>query len=106
MTTKIVRGQVIVFTAQPKSYTQDPVTPQSVNLYLSYVHAGATQPADDPPIPMELQSDGETWLASFDTQYAEPGAAFASIRSVGPGGAQDFKFSIIANVANPEPTTQ
>jgi hypothetical protein len=101
MTTKIVRGQVLVFEAQPKDHNGVPVRPLSMELYLNYKHADGTTKTD-PPIAMERQTDG-SWLGSFDTQIAEDGAGFASIRSVGPGGAEDFKFSIVANVANPDP---
>ena len=36
-------------------------------------------------------------------RMAEPGAAFASIRAEGPPAADDIKFTIIANAANPDP---
>jgi hypothetical protein len=103
MTIKVVRGQVIVFEAHPHDHEGNPVTPASMHLYLSYMHANGTS-SIDPPIDMEMQTDGLTWLASFDTAIAEEGAAFASIRAIAPGGAEDFKFSITANIANPDPT--
>jgi hypothetical protein len=104
MTIKVVRGQVIVFEAHPHDHAGNPVTPANMKLYLNYVHPGNTQGKNDPPIDMEMQTDGVTWLASFDTAAAEEGAAFASIRATAPGGAEDFKFSITANIANPDPT--
>ncbi len=51
---------------------------------------------------MDPQTDG-TYRAQFDTKDAEPGAAFASIRAEGPPAADDIKFTIIANAANPDP---
>ena len=103
MTIKVVRGQVIVFEAHPHDYEGNPVTPASMHLFLNYVHSDNTT-RTDPPIDMEMQTDGLTWLASFDTAIAEEGAAFASIRATAPGGAEDFKFSITANIANPDPS--
>lgn len=103
MTIKVVRGQVIVFESHPKDHDGNPVTPSSMHLYLNYKHADGTT-TTDPPIDMEMQTDGQTWLGSFDTQTAEDGPAFASIRSIAPGGAEDFKFTITANIANPDPT--
>jgi len=103
MTIKVVRGQVIVFEAHPHDHAGNPVTPANMKLYLNYVHSNNLS-STDPPIDMEMQTDGVTWLASFDTAIAEEGAACASIRATAPGGAEDFKFSITANIANPDPT--
>jgi hypothetical protein len=103
MTVKVVRGQVLVFEAKPHDHNGNPVTPASMKLYLNYVHSNNVS-STDPPIDMEMQTDGYTWLGSFDTQVAEDGAGFASIRATAPGGAADFKFQITANIANPVPT--
>ena len=102
MTEKIVRGQLLVFTSTPRDAAGAITSPDSVSLYLNYVHAGAVTGADDPPLAMDSQTDG-TWTASFDTKVCEPGAFFASIRAINPAGAEDIKLSIVANAANPEP---
>jgi hypothetical protein len=47
-----------------------------------------------------VQTDG-TWKADFDTADTKPGAAFASLRAFNPPGAEDIKFTIVANPANP-----
>ena len=65
------------------------------------MHADGTT-STDPAIDMDPQTDG-TYRAQFDTKDAEPGAAFASIRAEGPPAADDIKFTIIANAANPDP---
>jgi hypothetical protein len=103
MTIKVIRGQVLVFEAHPHDHEGNPVVPATMQLYLNYVHSDNASKTD-PPVDMEMQTDGVTWLASFDTAIAEEGAGFASIRATAPGGAEDFKFSITANIANPDPT--
>ncbi len=101
MTEKVVRGQLLVFTSTPLDADGAATTPTSLRLYLNYVHADGTT-STDPAIDMDPQTDG-TYRAQFDTKDAEPGAAFASIRAEGPPAADDIKFTIIANAANPDP---
>jgi hypothetical protein len=102
MVTKVVRGEVLTFAAMPTDTLGKPVEPVAVDLYVNYVHAtGIT--STDPAIPMEMSTDGSTWTAAFDTASALPGAGFASIRASSPNGAADFRFSIVANAANPPP---
>lgn len=101
MTDKIVRGALLVFTSRPKDVDGQPVEPGTVRLYLNYVHADETT-STDPPIDMELQTDG-SYRAEFDTSVAEPGPVFASIRTTLPSAADDIKFTLTANVANPDP---
>ena len=101
MTEKVVRGQLLVFTSTPRDADGSITTPTSLRLYLNYVHADGTT-STDPPIDMDPQTDG-SFSASFDTKDAEPGAAFASIRAEAPPAADDIKFTIIANAANPDP---
>jgi hypothetical protein len=48
-----------------------------------------------------LMQTGGTWKADFDTADTKPGAAFASLRAANPPGAEDIKFTIVANPANP-----
>lgn len=100
MTTKVVRGQKLTFTAAPIDYTGAAVTPDSIKVYINYPHADGTTSTDE-PIEMEYQTDGTVWLAEFDTSDSTPGAAFASIRATNPPGAEDLKFTITANAANP-----
>ncbi len=102
MTEKIVRGQLLVFTSTPRDADGAITTPTSLRLYLNYVHADGTTYTDDPPIDMDPQTDG-SYRAEWDTKDAEPGAAFASIRAEAPPAAEDIKFTIIANAANPDP---
>ncbi len=100
MTTKVVRGQLMTFTASPTDYLEDAVSPDSIVLYLNYPHADGTTSTDT--MTMEQQSDG-TWFAEFDTADAEPGALFVSFRASNPAAAYDEKFTITANAANPDP---
>lgn len=102
MTEKVVRGQLLVFTSTPRDEDGNITTPTSMRLYLNYVHADGTT-STDPAIDMDPQTDG-SYRAEFDTKDAEPGAAFASIRAEAPPAAEDIKFTIIANAANPDPT--
>ena len=102
MTEKVVRGQLLVFTSTPLDADGNSTTPTSLRLYLNYVHPGQTVATSDPAIDMDPQTDG-TYRAQFDTKDTEPGAAFASIRAEGPPAADDIKFTIIANNANPDP---
>jgi hypothetical protein len=101
MTDKVVRGQLLVFSSTPKDADGNITTPTSLRLYLNYVHADGTI-STDPPIDMDPQTDG-SYRAEFDTKDAEPGAAFASIRAEAPPAADDIKFTITANAANPDP---
>ncbi len=102
MTEKVVRGQLLVFTSTPRDAAGAITTPTSMRLYLNYVHPGQTVATDDPPIDMDPQTDG-SYRAQFDTKDTEPGAAFVSVRAEAPPAADDFKFTIIANAANPDP---
>ena len=98
---KVVRGQLLVFNSTPKDADGNVTTPTSMKLWLNYVHADGTS-FSDPPIDMDPQIDGR-YRAEFDTKVCEPGAAFASIRAEAPPAADDFKFTIVANEANPDP---
>jgi hypothetical protein len=98
MTEKIVRGQLIVFTADPKDPDGNSISPDSVKLYVNYIHESGTSTTDE--IDMDYQTDG-TWVAEFDTKVANAGQAFASVRATNPAAAEDFKFTITANIANP-----
>lgn len=101
MTEKVVRGQLLVFTSTPKDADGNATSPTSMRLYLNYAHADGVT-STDAPIDMDAQTDG-SYRAEFDTAVAEPGAAFASIRAEAPPAADDIKFTIIANAANPDP---
>lgn len=103
MATKVTRGQLLVFTAAPKDELGVAIVPTTLQLYLNYVHADGTT-STDVPIDMEQQSDG-TFRAEVDTADMNPGAAFASLRAESPAGAEDIKFTITANAANPDPAT-
>lgn len=104
MTAKVVRGQLLVFKSTPKDADGNITTPTSMRLWLNYHHP--TDPpgenTTDAPIDMDPQTDG-SYRAAFDTKVAEPGAAFASIRAEAPPAADDIKFTIVANAANPDP---
>jgi hypothetical protein len=100
MTTKIVRGKVLTFKATPRGMDGEIITPDSVSLYLNYLHENGAS-STDPPILMHQHTDG-SFRAAFDTSVAEPGAAFASIRAENPSAADDVAFTIIANAANPD----
>ncbi len=100
MATKVVRGQLMTFIATPTDYLGDPVTPASLVLYLNYLHANGTASTDT--VTMDHQTGGE-WQAEFDTSVALPGPLFVSLQAEGPTAAQDEKFSIVANAANPDP---
>jgi hypothetical protein len=99
MTTKFVRGELIVFTAHPKDAGLD-VSPASIQLYLNYKHAADGTTYTDEPLEMQAQTDG-AWKANFDTAQAAPGVGYASMRMQNPQSAEDMKFTIIANAANP-----
>ncbi len=100
MATKVVRGQLMTFIAEPTDYLGDPVTPASMVLYLNYLHADGTASTDT--VTMEMETAG-IWQAEFDTSDAMPGPLFVSLQAEGPTAAQDEKFSIVANAANPDP---
>ncbi len=100
MATKVVRGQLMTFIATPKDYLDVSVTPASVTLHLNYPHANGTTTTDT--VAMVNQNDG-TWKAEFDTGDAEPGALFVSLQAESPAAAEDIKYSIVANAANPDP---
>lgn len=100
MTTKVVRGQLMTFIATPLDSVGAAADPDNVVLYLNYPHADGTSSTDT--VTMTDQNDG-TWLAEFDTSAAEPGALFVSLRAISPTAAEDLKYMIIANTANPDP---
>lgn len=100
MATKVVRGQVITFIAVPKDYLDVAVNPDSITLYLNYLHADGTASTDE--MEMVDQNDG-TWAADFDTSSTLVGPLFCSLQATNPDAAEDLKFSIVANAANPAP---
>ena len=101
MTEKIVRGTLLHFRSVFTGVNGGPAEPDTVKLYLNYVHADGTT-STDAPIIMDQQTDG-SFHGTFDTSVAEPGAAFASVRAENPSAAEDIKFTITANAANPDP---
>jgi len=101
MTTKVVRGQLMVFRSAPLDDNGVSVVPITVRLHLNYIHPGETTPRSDPHIDMIRQTDG-TFRAEFDTKDTEPGSLYASIRTTNPASAWDMKYQITANAANPE----
>ncbi len=100
MTTKVVRGQLMTFIATPLDSVGAAANPNSVVLYLNYPHADGESTTDT--VSMTDQNDG-TWSAEFDTSVAEPGALFVSLRATSPTAAEDLKYTIVANTANPDP---
>jgi hypothetical protein len=100
MTTKVVRGQLMTFIATPLDSVGAASNPDSVVLYLNYPHADGASSTDT--VTMADQNDG-TWSAEFDTSAAEPGALFVSLRATSPTAAEDLKYTIVANTANPDP---
>ena len=102
MATKVVRGQLMTFIAEPTDYLGAPVTPDSLMLYLNYLHADGT--ASTETVEMEATTGDGTWQGEFDTSVAMPGPLFVSLQAEGPTAAQDEKFTIVANAANPAPT--
>lgn len=105
MTTKIVRGQLVTFTAAPKDYLGNAINPSVMKLYLNYPHLPSGTVSTDES-DMDLLSDG-TYASEFDTGLATAGTCYASVRAHDPAGASDIKFTITANAANPdiEPTS-
>lgn len=101
MTDKIVRGQMLTFTAAPKDAAGNLIVPASVSLYINYKHDDDTT-STDAPIAMTQLTDG-SYFAEFDTEVCLPGALFWSIRCSDPAAAGDGKLTIIANAANPAP---
>lgn len=101
MAEKIVRGQVITFSATPKDSDGNLVTPGTIRLYVNYIHADGTRSTDD-PTDMDPDTEG-SYSATFDTAQAKAGTASASVRTTSPGAAADFKFTITAEPANPNP---
>ena len=98
---KVVRGQLLVFTSTPRDADGSiPRRPACGSISTICMPIGTT--STDPAIDMDPQMDG-TYRGQFDTKDAEPGAAFASIRAEAPPAADDIKFTIIANAANPDP---
>lgn len=102
MVDKVVRGQKIIFRSTPRDENESSVQPATVKLYLNYVHANTGTASTDSPIDMDQSTDG-VYEAEFDTKVADAGDAYASVRSTSPAGAEDIKFKIIANPANPDP---
>lgn len=99
MADKIVRGQLITFYANPKDYLGDAITPEAMKLFLNYKHTDTGATSTD-EIEMDMLTDG-TWKGEFDTRVCDPGTVFASIRALAPPAADDIKFTITANAANP-----
>jgi hypothetical protein len=105
MTEKHIRGELLVFAAAPKDENGAAVSPALVQLYLNYKHADDTTSTD---IPINMDEDATTsglFSAIFDTKVCEPGPLFWSIRTISPPAAADGKITIIANAANPDPST-
>src|SRR5215831_19300025 len=101
MTIKVTRGELITFRSEPTDATGVSVSPDTMLLYLNYFHSTSVA-STDPAIAM-TEITGGIWEAQFDTKVCFPGAAFASVRASNPAFAQDIKFTITANAANPAP---
>ena len=101
MTQKIFRGTVMTFTSEPRDGGGAIISPASVKMYVNYKHSDGTI-STDAPTDMDEVTDG-TFEAEFNTNVCMPGTLFVSVRSTNPGAAEDLKFNIIANAANPAP---
>jgi hypothetical protein len=102
MTEKHIRGELLVFLAEPKDQSGAGVSPALVQLYLNYKHADETTSTDTPIEMAEDATSSGLFAAEFDTKVCEPGPLFWSIRTTSPPAAMDGKIQIIANAANPD----
>ena len=102
MAEKVVRGQLLTFTATPKDAAGNLIEPATVKLYLNYKHANGTTSTDS-AIDMTQLSDG-SYFAEFDTKVCLPGKLNIHIRTDNPEAAADDSRDIIANAANPAPS--
>lgn len=93
-----------MFVAAPKDENGNAVAPSEIKLYLNYKHEGFTSPSTDAAIDMESVTSSDNYEAQFDSKVCMPGTLFWSIRTTGPAAAADGKITIVANLANPDPT--
>lgn len=101
MAEKVVRGQKLVFRSTPTDEDGNSIAPSTMKLYLNYIHSDGTRSTDS-AIDM-TQTTGGVFEAEFDTRVCKAGLASAHVRSTNPAGGEDIKFTITAELANPDP---
>lgn len=98
----IKRGNAVLFTAAPEDANGEPVTPETVTLYVNYIDANDDRIVET--LDMAENTAGE-WEAEWDSVVAKKGRVHWHVRSVNPPSAKDGQFELEANLANPDPGT-
>lgn len=101
-----VRGAVVVFSTVFSTPYQSGTQPSSVSILISYTTDSTTgaKVASPASITASLQSDGVTWLASWDSSVAASGPVDWFLSCNGVARAVDEgTFALAVNSANPDP---
>jgi hypothetical protein len=97
--TVLVRGSTLSFSATCLDPTGAPVTPNSANLYISYIRLtdGVRTKAT-----VTMTVAGNVVSAVWDSSVAKDGSVHYSIRALGTNNiVQDGEITLTANEANP-----
>jgi hypothetical protein len=102
LVTYIDRGNEVDFTARPLDANGDLVTPDEVNLFLSFVSIDGGRALEA----IEMDEGGSSFTATWDSSIARPGRVHWSVRTFSPASAKDGFFDLRANLANPDPESE
>lgn len=101
------RGDSFIFTAAPVDTDSNPVTPDSVTLFINFLGANGREnvfvDTGEPGIEMTETTDG-TYSAAWTSRGigAKPGQVFWSVQTVNPDSSEQDSFMLDANLANPD----
>lgn len=100
------RGDGFVFTAAPVDIDGNPVTPDSVTLFINFLGASGREnvfvDTGEAGIEMVETTNG-TYEAAWSSRGigAQPGIVYWSVQTVNPDSSEQDSFMLDANLANP-----
>lgn len=94
----IVRGNVIEWAASFLDAEGAPSEPDSVVLTVNFMGSTGRSETD---ITMSENTDGE-WAGTWDSSEARKGRVHWAIRTYNPAAADEGRFDLTANLANPD----
>ncbi len=94
--TTITRGNVVSFSTTFVDVNDDPVTVASATIHINFKNTDGQRDTAE----VSMSSDGDGWIAEWDSTDARPCTVYWSAKGETPHCAEDGSFTVVANKAN------